>query len=340
MEEGNSSVQVEEEKRIFEELLKQLKDEDWKVREAAIDDLREFLEFETISIVETILQERFQIGIPEYLKNLVNQEKRREVRLELYETLVNYVVKEEIDVEKEGFVFEDLLLRLDRLEDDEEEERERISKALVDLVEREDFVFEDLLFLLKRTTEERDIREQVIKEFVKLGDKRVVDPLLEILEESWEDIDVRHDAAEALGELGYKEAVEPLIKLIQKRDNEIVEEVAEALVKLQDQQAVEPLIELLEDRAWESYDSIHHYDQRESIVRALGDYKDARAVKSLANLLNQNIDDDIRFYIVVALDKIGNKKAIQPLKQALEEEDDEEIRDAIIGTLEELEKKN
>jgi len=126
-----------------------------------------------------------------------------------------------------------------------------------------------------------------------------VKPLIEALG----DQKVRSGAAKALGEIKDARAIDPLIAVLRDEDN-----AAEALGKI-GAPAVEPLIVALRDEDWYV---------RENAAKALGETKDARAVKPLIEALG---DQNVRSNAAKALGKIKDVRAIAPLIAALEDEE-------------------
>jgi HEAT repeat protein len=58
--------------------------------------------------------------------------------------------------------------------------------------------------------------------------------------------------------------------------------------------------------------------QRRKAARALGDYRDPRAIDALIRIVeDQSVDGDVRAEVARALGRIGNPKAIEPLIRAL-----------------------
>lgn len=67
-------------------------------------------------------------------------------------------------------------------------------------------------------------------------------------------------------------------------------------------------------------------DIRTSIVWALGNIRDPRAVKTLISVLKSDVDAEVRRNAVEALGKIGARRAVEPLIAVLRDDDDEVVR--------------
>ena len=137
-----------------------------------------------------------------------------------------------------------------------------------------------------------------------------VKPLIEALK----DLNVRSGAAKALGEIKDVRAIDPLIAVLGDEDNAV-----EALGKI-GAPAVEPLIAALRDEDWYV---------RENAAEALGETKDARAVKPLIEALK---DLNIRSRAAEALGEIKDVRAIDPLIAALGDEE-QYFRNNVAGAL-------
>jgi HEAT repeat protein len=122
---------------------------------------------------------------------------------------------------------------------------------------------------------------------------------------------VRIAAANALGAIGDKRASESLRTLLKNRHDEQARIAAVgALGKLRASDAVEQILEIANNES-------DPWAVRKASVEALGDIRDARAVNSLVNTLNDQYAT-VREASALALGKIGSKEAITPLLAALD----------------------
>lgn len=145
------------------------------------------------------------------------------------------------------------------------------------------------------------------KKFQKCGGV-IIDRIDELIERlGSEDLAVRCDAIDALGKTGDARAIMPLLSLLS--DENAGFRAAYALSKI-GAPAVESLIGLVEDEG---------FLNRNGAVDALGEIGDARAVKSLLNLLG-NDDKGLQCDAAAALVKIG-EPAVEPLIELLKNED-------------------
>lgn len=173
------------------------------------------------------------------------------------------------------------------------------------------------------------VREEAVKGLAERNDPKAVDSLIQALkDESW---DVREAAAEAVGETSDPKVVRPLIQALKQG----VPGAARALGIMRAIKAVDALIEALgaDDRS-----------VRAAAAEALGEIRDARAVKPLAGLLGdkdvgrdaaeslQKIgapsvayfatglasdDPDVRSRAAAALGQVGDESAVKPLHKNL-----------------------
>lgn len=145
-----------------------------------------------------------------------------------------------------------------------------------------------------------------------IGDPSAIPFLLTMLKDgSWNN---RCLAAEALGKIG-NAAVGPLANLIKNKELNDRGLVAAALGKTGAKEAIEPLIQALKDKdpvvRWRS-------------ARALSELGHA-AVGALVKLLEET-DSDIRMRVAEILGKIGDKRAIKPLNELFQNDLREEVK--------------
>lgn len=130
----------------------------------------------------------------------------------------------------------------------------------------------------------------------KIGDERAIKPLVNTLRD--DDIDVRWKAVIALGKIGTP-AVEDLLKAYESEDWQLRSQIAEVLGNIKDERAVEPLIDSLYNSKYKNQNKY----VRGRIIEALGKIGDERAVDSLIHAL-----DDQYIYVRIkaeeALEKI------------------------------------
>lgn len=129
----------------------------------------------------------------------------------------------------------------------------------------------------------------------KIGDERAIKPLVNALKDS--DSDVRWKSVIALGKIG-KPAVGELLKAFENDDWQLRSQIAEVLGKIKDERAVDPLIDSL-------YSSRYKYQNkyvRGRIIEALGNIGDERAVDPLINAL-----DDQYIYVRIKADEALEK---------------------------------
>jgi HEAT repeat protein len=160
------------------------------------------------------------------------------------------------------------------------------------------------------------IISSTIKALGGFKDPRAVDKLIEVLYTWSDNSDITDQITTALISIG-KPAVEPLIALLQKEDpdygsSQVVLKSIEVLSVINDDKAVLPLIDLLNSKDLTIISST---------IKALGGFKDPRAVDKLIEVLYTWSDNsDITDQITTALISIG-KPAVEPLIALLQKED-------------------
>jgi HEAT repeat protein len=140
-------------------------------------------------------------------------------------------------------------------------------------------------------------------------------------------------AAQALGEIGDARATEPLIAALTDRSLKAwpLKQVAKALGEIGDVRAIEPLIAALGQvgttealkkigapAAEPLIAALDAGDKRDSVIHALGELGDPRAVEPLLTILEEQdlLHQELR-NTVEALGNIGDSRAVEPLIAAL-----------------------
>jgi HEAT repeat protein len=162
-------------------------------------------------------------------------------------------------------------------------------------------------------------------------DKAALEPLTAMLLER-EDItghmtEARKNAAWAMGEIGDRRAVPPLLEVVLNRKHPVYAKVlvhaTYALGRLQDRSAVKPLIGLLKDRGITA-------DQRASVCKALGAFKDQRAMRSLTRSAKKGGELE-RAAAIAALGEIGAPWIIETIYEALDDDSAKVRKEAVIA---------
>lgn len=158
-------------------------------------------------------------------------------------------------------------------------------------------------------------------EFLSYG-KRVVKLLVNKLDD--DEVSARELSADFLRYLGDERAVESLIKALEDKNKNVRERVVMALSNIKDPRAVPPMIEALEKNKF-PYDAIWLLGElgdprfidhllkklddkdkklRESVIDALGYFKEARVVDKLIGRLSKEISIHLIQQIICALERI------------------------------------
>jgi HEAT repeat protein len=117
---------------------------------------------------------------------------------------------------------------------------------------------------------------------------------------------IRSASARNLGKMGDRRAVPALIAALNNADPRLQDSVVRALAELKDPRAIEPLIDMTGKGA--------DAPAADIAILALGEFKDARAIATLIDLLNRSTQNDEA--VASALARIG-ATAVPPLLAAL-----------------------
>ncbi len=151
-----------------------------------------------------------------------------------------------------------------------------------------------------------------------LGDATAVDRLIERLRDS--DLDVAIDAAEALGNIGSDKAVPALLESLQNDPSgEVCAMIARALGQIGDPAAGDALLAMATERPeylewdddWDTW-----WDVQREAVKALGTLKAGQAIDALADLIDDETQQDIESDILATLVRIspaGEARVIERL---------------------------
>ena len=196
-------------------------------------------------------------------------------------------------------------------------------------------ILELLVERLRDVNEASRVRSHAADGLGKLGDRRAVAPLMEML--SWDvDADLRQSIARALGFLEDARAVEHLIRVLQTDQDTYVQYfAARALGQINDERAISPLIEFITRNiipssaaeALEQFgapalhallDALQQTDDkplaRQSLVRALGHFKQEEALTKLLFVLTDEHEDcSVRSEAAWALGSQRSQRASEPL---------------------------
>ena len=146
------------------------------------------------------------------------------------------------------------------------------------------------------------------------GDTRVVDVLIEGLKHpsTW----VREHSALALGITKNKKGFDALVEALKDPRREVRAAASLALGELRDEMAIDPLIQAMVDETSENY-----YTKgalvRETIAEALGKIGGRASEPLLEIAENENIEWNIRFFVIIALVEMGNEQGMNLLIQGM-----------------------
>jgi HEAT repeat protein len=154
---------------------------------------------------------------------------------------------------------------------------------------------------------EKEIRGTAAYNLGELWDTQAVERLLSLLN----DEEVRNNVVHALGEIGDSRALEPLMNaFLAEEDSGNLWNYAYALGKINNPDAVKPLLACLGKAAGGDT------TRDQTIITALGELCDLRAVEPLIDILKNHSVRDVRIMAAMALGKIGNANAVPALKQS------------------------
>ena len=181
---------------------------------------------------------------------------------------------------------------------------------------------------IERPVEEwREIHAASYLEFHLYG-KRAVSFLVNKLDDN--EASVRGLSAQSLGIVGNERGVEPLIKTLEDRDKGVRRKAAVASARIKEPRAVKPMVEFLEkdDLHYDAYvvllelakwgdprfiepllKKLDDDDEvwRESIVRSLEYFKDARVIEKLIKQLNKEKSSEVKSSINYVLREIAGQ---------------------------------
>jgi HEAT repeat protein len=196
------------------------------------------------------------------------------------------------------------------------------------------------------TNDDAELRAEAAHVLGYMGDARAVEPLIGALRDPTPD--VRAYAALSLAALSDPRAVEPLVTALEDENAVVFEAVGSALGKLRDPRAVEPLMRALEREIAGTETSRTELllqrpgarllvtIPRHSIVSALGELGDGRAVQPLLALLaprpGKEVPGRYLVAVVTALERLGEPSTVMPLISLLEEKEQEASRAEQEGT--------
>lgn len=208
-------------------------------------------------------------------------------------------------------------LLIETLESEDSFVRVKTARALGEI--RDKRAIPALATILENKQEYLVTRSQSAEAIGNIGSKTAIPLLVKVLEDKHECLEIRTSVAEALGEIRNRAATPALLRMIHNRDeySDVRRSAIEAIVKIGDREAVPDLIACLEDKKIQV-----------SLVRALGEMKDRRAVSVLIEMLKQKPKDyyteksGARRDAAAALGKMGDKQAVPMLIEALKDKDD------------------
>lgn len=186
---------------------------------------------------------------------------------------------------------------------------------------------EDLHGLIKvyHNNDDENIRLWTLEALMSINDPEVLNTFAEALSED-ENEEIRSYAAQALGYLKNAHAVPVLMEALSSDPSgQVRSKAANSLGRLKNPRTLKALITALSDE---------HIAVRRNSAQALGLLGDARAEKSLLDLLLQK-DEDPNVYAsaIKALGKLKSQHAVSELKRLLEEDPRDKIIKAVIEAL-------
>jgi HEAT repeat protein len=133
-----------------------------------------------------------------------------------------------------------------------------------------------------------------IPALAQIGDPRAIAPLTDILHGSQHSL-LRMNAAQALAEFNDPAVITALLEALDDENELVLTWVVNSLAVLRDKRALEPLIIVLNQTP--------SPEIRYSVIRALGDLGDARAVEPIQRFLDHD-NHHVQRYAVSALEKL------------------------------------
>ncbi|ADZ08722.1 PBS lyase HEAT domain protein repeat-containing protein [Methanobacterium lacus] len=304
--EFNPDIELMEESKDVDGLIRALKNEDYLIRKDAAISLKRLGDERTVgALIESLKYESWQ---DEFTVLIAVRENSAEALGIIGDKIAVPALIETLLVDSDEEVRWKAAAALGRLKDDRGVDalitalndvswavRRNATIALGDIGNEKGY--EPLLNSL--TDSDWHVRKYAAIALGKIGDERAIKPLVNTLKDT--DSDVRWKSVMALGKIG-KPAVGELLKSFDTDDWQLRSQIAVVLGKIKDERAVEPLIDSLYNSRYKNQNKY----VRGRIIEALGNIGDERAVDALINAL----DDQ---YIYVRIKAEEALKKIQAL---------------------------
>lgn len=302
--EFNPDIELMEESKDVDGLIKALKNEDYLIRKDAAISLKRLGDERTVeALIESLKYESWQ---DEFTVLIAVRENSAEALGIIGDKIAVPALIEALLVDSDEEVRWKAAAALGRLKDDRGVDalitalndvswavRRNATIALGDIGNEKGY--EPLLNSL--TDPDWHVRKYAAIALGKIGDERAIKPLVNTLKDT--DGDVRRKSIIALGKIG-KPAVGELLKSFDNDDWHLRSQIAVVLGKIKDERAVEPLIDSLYNSRYKNQNKY----VRGRIIEALGNIGDERAVDALINAL-----DDQYIYV-----RIKAEEALQKIQ--------------------------
>jgi HEAT repeat protein len=302
--EFNPDIELMEESKDVDGLIKALKNEDYLIRKEAAISLKRLGDGRTVdALIESLKYEDWQ---DEFTVLIAVRENSAEALGIIGDKKAVPALIETLLVDSDEEVRWKAAAALGRLNDDTGVDalitalndvswavRRNATIALGDIGNEKGY--EPLLNSL--TDPDWHVRKYAAIALGKIGDERAIQPLVNTLKDT--DSDVRWKSVMALGKIG-KPAVGELLKSFDNDDWQLRSQIAVVLGKIKDERAVEPLIDSLYNSRYKNQNKY----VRGRIIEALGNIGDERAVDALINAL-----DDQYIYV-----RIKAEEALQKIQ--------------------------